>query len=100
MAEVVYAQGNLTSDQAGQIAATGAAFVGVFFLLWIIMMFVMLAVGIAGTIFWIFMIVDCAKREFKNDNDKVVWIILLALTHLLGATIYYFAVKKQDKKGK
>ncbi|MBI5392063.1 PLDc N-terminal domain-containing protein [Candidatus Woesearchaeota archaeon] len=49
---------------------------------------------------WIWMIIDCAKRKFKNDNEQVVWILILVFTGWLGAIIYYFAVKKQDKKKK
>lgn len=48
-------------------------------------------------IFWVFMLVDCAKRDFKNDNDKVVWIIVIALLGIIGAAIYYFVVKIQKK---
>ena len=47
--------------------------------------------------FWIWMIVDCAKRKFKNDNEKIVWILVLIFLSLLGAVIYYFAIKIQDK---
>ena len=85
------------------MANPGAAVAGVFgilFLIWILLFLLMIGAGIASMVFWIFMIIDCAKRNFKNDHDKVVWIILLALTHVLGATIYYFVVKREDKKKK
>lgn len=49
-------------------------------------------------IFWLWMIVDCLKREFKRDIDKVVWVLVLVFLHLLGAVIYYFVVKISDKK--
>jgi len=49
---------------------------------------------IASFIFWIVMIVDCAKRNFKNKNEKLVWIIILALLNIIGALIYYFIVRK------
>jgi len=49
------------------------------------------AIGIGGTVFWIWMLVDCAKNEPREGNDRIVWVIVIALTHLLGATIYYFA---------
>ena len=61
----------------------------------LILIFIVLA--IASFIFWILMIIDCAKRNFKNPNERVVWIIVLVLLHVLGATIYYFAVKRQNK---
>ena len=43
------------------------------------------------TIFWIWILVDCIKREF---SDKVLWILLIVLTGFLGAIIYYFVVKR------
>ena len=49
-------------------------------------------------VFWILMIVDCATRKFKNDIEKVVWILILIFVHILGAIIYYFVVKRQNKR--
>lgn len=48
-------------------------------------------IAILGTVFWIWMLVDCATNEPANSNDKVLWILIIVLTHLLGAVIYYFA---------
>ena len=53
--------------------------------------------------FWLWMIVDCLKREFKRDIDKVVWVLVLIFLHLLGALVYYFVVKvpsRNSVKGK
>ena len=54
-------------------------------------------IGILSFIFWIWMIIDCAKRNFKKETDKVVWILVIVLLSVLGAAIYYFAVKINDK---
>ena len=62
----------------------------------IFMMLFMIA-GILLFVFWIWMIIDCAKRNFKKENEKIVWILVIVLLNVLGATIYYFAVKFQDK---
>ena len=61
------------------------------------MIFLMFALVFLLFAFWIWMIVDCAKRKFKNDNEKIVWILVLIFLSLLGAVIYYFAIKIQDK---
>ncbi|MBU1726344.1 MAG: PLD nuclease N-terminal domain-containing protein [Candidatus Omnitrophica bacterium] len=53
--------------------------------------------GILLFIFWIKMIIDCAKREFANPNDKVIWIIVICLLQILGALIYWFVIKQKDK---
>lgn len=51
--------------------------------------------GILGTIFWIWMLVDCATNEPSEGNDKLVWILIIALTHLLGAMLYFFIRRPQ-----
>jgi hypothetical protein len=43
-----------------------------------------------GTAFWIWMLVDCATKEPSEGNDKIVWVVIIALTHWIGAAIYYF----------
>lgn len=47
-------------------------------------------IGILGTIFWIWMIVDCATNEPSEGQDKLVWILVIVLTHLIGAAVYFF----------
>lgn len=48
-----------------------------------------LMIGILGTVFWIWMLIDCATKESSQGNDKIVWIIVIALTHFIGAVIYF-----------
>ena len=46
--------------------------------------------GILGTIFWLWMLVDCATEEPDEGNNKVVWSLIIAFTHLIGAALYFF----------
>ena len=55
---------------------------------------VLIGVAIFLFVFWILMIVDAAKRDFKKDSERVVWILILIFLGGLGAIIYYFAVKR------
>ena len=48
-------------------------------------------------IFWILMIVDVVKRDFKKDNDRLIWILVVVLAGWIGALIYYFMIKREDK---
>ena len=50
-----------------------------------------LGLGTLGTVFWIWMLIDCAKNEPREGNDRIVWVLIIAITHVLGAAIYYFA---------
>ncbi len=47
-------------------------------------------IGVIGTIFWIVMIIECATKEPDTGNTKIVWIIILVFTHIVGACLYYF----------
>ena len=54
-----------------------------------------LAMGVLGTVFWIWMLIECATREPSTGNDKIVWVIVIALTHLIGAVIYFLVRRPQ-----
>lgn len=59
----------------------------------ILALFAILA--IAGTIFWIMMVIHAASNPIEN---KAMWIIVMVLTGVLGAVIYYFVVKRKFPK--
>jgi Phospholipase_D-nuclease N-terminal len=54
-----------------------------------------LFIGVAGTIFWIWMIVECATKEPNQGNDKIIWVLVIIFTHWIGALIYYFVRRPQ-----
>jgi hypothetical protein len=43
---------------------------------------------VAGTAFWIWMIVECATKD--KDPDRLVWTIIIVFTHIIGAALYFF----------
>ena len=47
--------------------------------------------GLACFAFWVWMLVDCCRREFNGDNDKLIWVLVLIFTGALGALIYLIA---------
>ena len=40
--------------------------------------------------FWIWMLVDCVKFETSEGNTRAIWSIVIAVTHVIGALIYFF----------
>jgi nitrate reductase gamma subunit len=56
------------------------------------------AIGIGVTVFWIWMLIDCAMKESSEGNDKLIWILVILLTHLLGALVYYLVRRPQRIK--
>ena len=69
----------------------GLAFGGIWFL------FVMLGsgVGLAGTVLWIWMLIEVLTRETDEGNNKLIWCLVIIFTHWVGALIYIFVRRKQ-----
>ena len=77
--------------------ALGAIF-GIVGLLFSLIWLIFFAAIIGSIVFWILMIVDVVKREFPKQDDKTIWILIVVLTGIIGAIIYYFMIKRKDKK--
>ena len=56
-------------------------------------------IAVLVLIFWIWMIVDCAKRKFKNDAEKIVWLVVIVLLGWLGALVYLIVIKNINPNG-
>jgi uncharacterized membrane protein len=54
-----------------------------------LMFFLFFGVGIIGTVFWVWMLIECATKESSSGNDKLIWILIILFTHLIGALIYF-----------
>jgi uncharacterized BrkB/YihY/UPF0761 family membrane protein len=72
---------------------------GDFGIVWIFFSLICVGIAIFALVFWILMLVDCIKRKFKDDNERIIWVLVIIFTQLIGALIYYFIVKNK-KKGK
>jgi hypothetical protein len=46
--------------------------------------------GLLLTAFWVWMLVDAAQNNGLDQNERIVWIIVIALLHVLGAILYLF----------
>jgi prolipoprotein diacylglyceryltransferase len=67
------------------------AFFGFF---WVLIMLL----SIASMIFWVWMLVDVVTRDFKKADDKPIWILIVALTGVVGSLVYYFMIRKTATK--
>ena len=53
------------------------------------------AIIVLSIVFWIYMLVDSIQHKYKDSNDKVVWVLVIIFTGIIGAMIYYFVVKRK-----
>jgi hypothetical protein len=50
------------------------------------------------TVFWIWMLIDCATKETDQGHLKLVWILIIIFTHWVGALIYLLVRRPQRVK--
>ena len=53
----------------------------------LVLLFILPVVALAFA-FWIWMLVDCITNQGLDSNEKMMWVLVIALTHWLGALIY------------
>ena len=41
--------------------------------------------------FWIWMLVHAISNNGLTDIEKLIWVIVILFTHVIGAVIYFFA---------
>jgi Phospholipase_D-nuclease N-terminal len=46
--------------------------------------------SIAGTVFWIWMLIDCLTKEPSEGNDKIIWVLVMIFLPAIGSIVYYF----------
>lgn len=41
------------------------------------------------------MLIECATKEPSEGNDKLIWLLVIIFTQLIGALIYYYVRRPQ-----
>ena len=54
-----------------------------------------LELGLLGTAFWVWMLVDCALNEPTHGNDKLIWVLIILFAQIFGATLYLLVRRPQ-----
>ncbi len=59
----------------------------------------MAVVAIIFLIFWVWILIDCARRKFKNSIEKIVWILVIVFMGWIGAFVYFVVIKSINPRG-
>lgn len=65
-----------------------------FFLPNVLELVILLALLLA-TVFWIWMLVDCATSKKLDGTNRIVWAIIICLASYLGAILYFCIVRSR-----
>ena len=52
----------------------------------------------AGTVFWVWMFIDCIQKEPSQGNDKILWVLIILFLHFVGALLYFLIRRPQRMK--
>jgi hypothetical protein len=50
--------------------------------------------GLAALAFWVWTLVDAIKNPSLNDNERIIWIIVILLLSWLGSILYLVIGRK------
>ena len=53
-----------------------------------------LSLSVAMTVFWIWALVNCARRVSNGENRLVGWLIAICFTQVLGALAYVIFARR------
>lgn len=63
-----------------------------------LLVLLVLLMGIAVTVLWLWMLVDCVGKEPAEGNSRIVWILVIILIPWIGALLYFFARRPKRVK--
>ena len=67
-----------------------AAFIGGGEIILLMAMLCIIPIALALFAFWIWMLISAIQNKGLNEGEKVAWVLVIALLHILGAIIYFF----------
>ncbi len=79
-------------DNSGSGPAIGVALM-MYFMFACYGAFIMFMIG--SVVVWVLALVDVVKREFKDPNDKLIWVLVVCLTQFIGGLIYIAVGRKK-----
>lgn len=48
------------------------------------------AIALAGTIFWIWMLVHAITNKGLGDGEKIAWVLVIIFLPVIGCILYFF----------
>ncbi|HLB70673.1 MAG TPA: PLDc N-terminal domain-containing protein [Candidatus Methanoperedens sp.] len=66
-------------------------------------LFIILVPAAIMLIFWIWMLIDCLKRDddyfaIGGKYAKLIWVVVIIFAHIIGAFLYFFLIKERSRK--
>jgi hypothetical protein len=83
--QVIWKGTNMEAQPDMAMGAAGCVFTAIFGL-----------VALAALAFWVWMLIDAISRTPSEGNTKLIWILVIVLTGIIGALIYFFVQRPKN----
>ena len=50
-------------------------------------------VGLLLSVFWLWMLIDAITNTAIQGTEKIVWVLVIIFTHILGAVVYFLIAR-------
>jgi hypothetical protein len=70
---------------------------GGFFLIWLLFIFLIVALALAAKVFWIITLIDVVRRQFYEEHAKMMWLMIVIFGHAIGAVVYLCVGRQQGR---
>ena len=54
--------------------------------------------GVALTVFWIWMLVSAIQNKGLSDGEKTGWVLAIVFFHFIGSVLYFFIGRPKSKQ--
>jgi peptidoglycan/LPS O-acetylase OafA/YrhL len=61
-----------------------------------VIMALVAVLALASFAFWLWMLIDAITKMPSGGNTKLIWILVLVFTGVIGALIYYFVQRPKN----
>lgn len=55
----------------------------------------LLVLFLLGLGLWLYALIDVLRSQFRNDSDKIIWVLVVIFLQFLGAIIYLTVGRNQ-----
>lgn len=59
---------------------------------------IFLVIALVTSIFWIWMLIDCATNANLDGTHKLIWVLIILFLHFVGALIYFIVARGSRPK--
>jgi len=66
--------------------------------LWLMFVFFLGTIGLAGTVLWIWILVEVLSKETDEGNTRLIWTLVVIFTRWIGALIYLIVRRPERLK--